>query len=129
MNPQLTIPSSRHTKRWVEAYLPYLIMFSAGYWCQLSIYWILGTFSTDVGSSSRTGGLFRAFETAGQAVSYAINSKAGSDARVPFYVNAALLALSSVSMVFLIRLVPETPASTDIDIEPTVQRLEDSDNK
>lgn len=104
-------------------------MFSTGYWCQLSIYWILGTFSTDVGSSSRTGGLFRAFETAGQAVSYAINSKVGSDARIPFYVNAALLVMSSVSMVFLIRLVPAAPASTDIDVEPIVQQVEDPDTK
>ncbi|RBR10207.1 uncharacterized protein FIESC28_09593 [Fusarium coffeatum] len=118
-----------HTKRWVEAYLPYLIMFSTGYWCQLSIYWILGTFSTDVGSSSRTGGLFRAFETAGQAVSYAINSKTGSDARIPFYVNAGLLLLTIPSMVFLIRLVPEAPASTDIDVEPVTHGVQDSDNK
>lgn len=120
---------SRHTKRWVEAYLPYLIMFSTGYWCQLSIYWILGTFSTDVGSSSRTGGLFRAFETAGQAVSYAINSKTGSDARIPFYVNAGLLVLTIPSMVFLIRLVPEAPASIDIDVEPITHGVQDSDNK
>ncbi|KZL63676.1 membrane protein (major facilitator superfamily transporter) [Colletotrichum tofieldiae] len=104
-----------HTARWAEAYLPYLIMFSTGYWTQLSLYWILGTFSTDVGSSSRSGGLFRAFETAGQAVSYAINSTTGADPRIPFYVNAAILVITIPCMVFLIRLVPDAPATTDID--------------
>ncbi|EFQ30384.1 major facilitator superfamily transporter [Colletotrichum graminicola] len=104
-----------HSGRWAEAYLPYLIMFSTSYLCQMSLYWIMSTFSTDVGSSSRTGGLFRAFETGGQAVSYAINSTSGADPRIPFYINAALLVLSVPCMVFLIRLVPEAPASTDVD--------------
>lgn len=101
-------------KRWAEAYVPYLIIFTTGYWTQLSLYWILGTFSTDVKSSARTGGLFRAFETAGQAVSYAINSNAG-DARIPFYVNCAILAIAIPCMVGLIRMVPEAPADIDID--------------
>jgi hypothetical protein len=90
-------------------------MFSTGYWTQLSLYWILGTFSTDVGSASRAGGLFRAFETAGQAVSFALNSKTGADPRIPFYINAAILVITLPCMVFLIRLVPDTPASIDID--------------
>ncbi|KAK1561555.1 uncharacterized protein LY79DRAFT_675460 [Colletotrichum navitas] len=75
----------------------------------MSLYWILSTFSTDV------GGLFRAFESGGQAVSYAINSTSGGDHRITFYVNAALLALSVPCMVFLIRLVPDAPASTDVN--------------
>ncbi|KFY39273.1 hypothetical protein V495_06039, partial [Pseudogymnoascus sp. VKM F-4514 (FW-929)] len=58
-----------HTRQWAEAYLPYIIIFSTGYLTQLSLYWLLGTFSTDVKSSARTGGLFRASETLGQAVS------------------------------------------------------------
>ncbi|CZR42805.1 uncharacterized protein FPRO_10108 [Fusarium proliferatum ET1] len=110
-----------NTRRWVEAYLPYLIMQSTSYVCQLSLYWILGTFSTDAGSSARSGGLLRAFETAGQTVSYAINSHSGSDARIPFYVHAAILCLTIPCMVFLIRLVPEAPAATDIDVEPVVE--------
>ncbi|SCO23475.1 uncharacterized protein FFE2_15592 [Fusarium fujikuroi] len=109
-----------NTRKWVEAYLPYLIMQSTSYVCQLSLYWILGTFSTDAGSSARSGGLLRAFETAGQTVSYAINSHSGSDARIPFYVHAAILCLTIPCMVFLIRLVPEAPAATDIDVEPVV---------
>ncbi|KAH8660302.1 membrane protein [Xylariales sp. PMI_506] len=101
------------SRRWAEAYIPYLIIFVTGYWTQLCLYWILGTFSTDAGSSSRTGGLFRAFETAGQAVSYAINSTTGADPRIPFYVNCAVLALAIPCMIFLIKLVPEAPDSTD----------------
>jgi hypothetical protein len=102
-------------RQWVEAYLPYLIIFTTGYLTQLSLYWVLGAFSTDVKSSSRTGGLFRAFETAGQAVSYAINSHTGDDARIPFYINCVILALVIPCMVMLIRMIPEAPASTDID--------------
>lgn len=102
-------------RRWAEAYLPYLIIFTTGYWTQLSLYWILGTFSTDVKSNARTGGLFRAFETCGQAVSYAINSNYGGDPRKPFYVNCAVLILAIPCMAFLIRQVPEVPAEIDID--------------
>ncbi|KAJ5746837.1 uncharacterized protein N7511_008533 [Penicillium nucicola] len=102
-------------KRWAVAYIPYLIIFVTGYWTQLSLYWILGTFSTDIGSSSRTGGLFRSFETAGQAVSYAINSTSGADPIVPLYVNFAILIVTVPCMVLLIRMVPVTPHSTDID--------------
>jgi surface polysaccharide O-acyltransferase-like enzyme len=105
------------SRQWAEAYLPYLILFSTGYLCQLSLYWILGTFSTDIKSSSRTGGLFRAFETAGQAVSYAINSDTGSDPRNAFYVNCALLILTIPCMMLLIRMVPEAPSTTDSDAE------------
>jgi hypothetical protein len=102
------------------AYVPYLIIFVTGYWTQLCLYWILGTFSTDIGSSSRTGGLFRAFETAGQAVSYAINSTSRADPVIPFYVNFAILIITVPCMVLLIRMVPETPYSTDIDARNAV---------
>jgi hypothetical protein len=111
-----TLPHSE-TKQWAEAYLPYIIFFSCGYLCQLSLYWILGTFSTDVKSSARTGGLFRAFEVLGQTVSYAINSNKAADPRNAFYVNCALLALTIPCMVALIRMVPDVPASHDIDVE------------
>jgi hypothetical protein len=106
-------------RRWAEAYLPYLLIFTTGYWTQLSLYWILGTFSSDIKSSSRTGRLFRAFETAGQAVSYAISSHTGSDTRIPFYVNCAILVLAIPSMILLIRMIPEVPASTDVDVNDT----------
>lgn len=88
---------------------------------QLSLYWILGTFSTDVKASARTGGLFRAFETLGQAISYAINSKTSDDPRIAFYVNCAMLAVTIPCMVFLIRLVPEAPSSVDADAYPIIE--------
>ncbi|KAF5673614.1 major facilitator superfamily transporter [Fusarium circinatum] len=81
---------------------------------------LLRTFSTDAGSSARSGGLLRAFETAGQTVSYAINSHRGSDARVPFYVHAAIFCLTVPCMVFLIRVVSEAPATMDVDVEPVI---------
>ncbi|KAH7199380.1 major facilitator superfamily domain-containing protein [Fusarium oxysporum] len=115
-----------NTRRWAEAYLPCLIMQSTSYVCQLSLYWILGTFSTDAGSSARSGGLLRAFETAGQTVSYALNSHSGSDARIPFYIHAVILCLTVPCMVFLIRLVPEAPAATDMDVEPVIEGLPDN---
>ncbi|OWP00206.1 membrane protein [Marssonina coronariae] len=116
--------------RWAEAYLPYLVIFSTGYLCQLSLYWILGTFSTDIKSSSRTGGIFRAFETAGQAVSYAINSHTGDDPRIPFYVNCAVLGLTIPCMTLLIRMVPEAPSAVDVDVDtPVVQGVDRLDEQ
>lgn len=102
-------------RRWAAAYFPYLIIFTTGYLTQLSLYWILGTFSIDTKSVSRTGGLFRAFETAGQAVSYGINSNSSGDARIGFFVNCALLVVSVPCMYFLIGMVPEQPTEFDLD--------------
>ena len=82
----------------------------------MNLYWILGTFSTDVKASSRTGGLFRAFEAAGSAVTYAVNSNSG-DKRIPLYVNCAILVVTIPCMVALIRLVPETPQDFDDVVE------------
>lgn len=36
----------------------------------LQMYWCLGCFSTDTAANARSGGLFRSFETMGQAISY-----------------------------------------------------------
>lgn len=102
-------------RRWAAAYFPYLIVFTTGYLTQLSLYWILGTFSIDTKSNSRTGGLFRAFETAGQAVSYGINSSSKRDVRLGFFVNCALLIVSVPCMWFLIGLVPDRPSEIDLD--------------
>ncbi|OBT81517.1 hypothetical protein VE02_09755 [Pseudogymnoascus sp. 03VT05] len=106
-----------NTRQWAEAYLPYLLIFTTGYLTQLSLYWILGTFSTDVKSSARTGGLFRAFETLGQAVSYAINSNAAADPRVALYVNCGLLVAVVPCLVVLVGMVPERPVGFDVDVD------------
>ncbi|CZR58693.1 uncharacterized protein PAC_08585 [Phialocephala subalpina] len=42
---------------------------------QTLIYLVLGQFASDVTTNARTGGVFRSWETVGQAVSYGINSK------------------------------------------------------
>lgn len=100
--------------RWAEAYIPFLILFTTGYWTQLSLYWILGTFTEhNIKSTARTSGLFRAFTTCGMAVSYGINSNAGMDPTIPFYVNCALLVVVVPCMVALIRLIPEWPHVED----------------
>ena len=104
----------RHTSACIKSYLPYLILFVTGYWTQLQLYWILGTFSTNVKESSRSGGSFRAFETAGQALSYGLNS-GGISPQIPFYINAALLVLVVPFVVCLIRTMPEATAEVRID--------------
>ncbi|KAI7489036.1 hypothetical protein KC357_g2268 [Hortaea werneckii] len=95
------------TVMWAKACVPYLVIFVTGYWCQLTLYWILGTFSTDVKVSSRSGGVFRAFETAGQAVSYGLSSASGIQPQIAFYVNCALFVLVLPSISYLIREVPK----------------------
>jgi hypothetical protein len=99
--------------QWARAYLPYLIFFVTGYWTQLELYWILGTFSTDLKESSRSGGSFRAFETAGQAVSYGLNS-GGLASIIPFYINSGLLVVVIPFMVCLIRMMPEEPTGPEV---------------
>ena len=113
---RLTNPlPNRNTTAWIKAYLPYLILFVTGYWTQLQLYWILGTFSTDVKESSRSGGSFRAFETAGQAISYGLNS-GGIAPQIPFYINAGLLVLVVPFVVCLIRTMPE--AAVEVEGNP-----------
>ncbi|CAK1363966.1 UNC93-like protein 1 [Cercospora beticola] len=108
----------KHTSRWAQAYLPYLIIFITGYWTQLSLYWMLGCLSPNVESSSRVGGLFRAFETAGQAVSYGINSASKTDPRRPFYANCGVLALTIPCMIMLIKLVSVSKDYEEAEIQP-----------
>jgi hypothetical protein len=92
--------------------VPYLVIFVTGYWTQLTLYWILGTFSNEVGVASRAGGVFRAFETAGQAVSYGLSSASHIDHVIPLYFNCALLILMIPSMVLLINKIPRIPVSS-----------------
>lgn len=91
----------------------------AGYWTQLSLYWILGNFSFEVGSTARTGGLFRAFETAGQAVAYGLSSSATLGGAVPFYVNCALFVLVLPCIWWLIHLMPEAVVAEGIEASAT----------
>lgn len=94
-----------------------------GYVTQLYMYWLLGCFSADVKSSARTGGLFRCFETAGQAISHGINSRT-ADKRVPLYINIAVYALMLPTISTLIRMVPDKPARFDDIVEDESSAIE-----
>jgi hypothetical protein len=87
--------------------VPYLVIFVTGYWTQLTLYWVLGTFSDEVEVASRAGGVFRAFETAGQAVSYGLSSADHIDHVITLYFNCAVLVLAVPSMVLLIDRMPK----------------------
>ncbi|KAI1001055.1 hypothetical protein K3495_g7145 [Podosphaera aphanis] len=100
---------AQDTKHWAEAFLPYLIIFMTGYLTQLSLYWIISTFSHDTNSSSRISGLFRSFETMGQAISYGLNSSSHQDPRVGFVINCVILLCIIPCMNMLIQLVPGAP--------------------
>ena len=91
--------------------MPYLIIFVTGYWTQLTIYWVLGTFSNEMNHAARAGGVFRAFETAGQAVSYGLSSASNISPEISLYVNCALLALVIPSMILLIARIPKGTSS------------------
>jgi len=65
-----------------------------------------------MGDASRAGGTFRAFEVAGQAVSYGLSSASGIDHTIPLYVNIGLLVIVVPSMVLLISKMPKTPISS-----------------
>lgn len=103
-------PSKSHFGNWTEAYLPSLLMFITGCFTQLSLYWIIGTLSDTMSTNSQLGGLFRAFETAGMAVSYAMNSGNEEGVKRSFYLNIFLLILTIPCMIQLIELVPHRSA-------------------
>lgn len=95
--------------KWFRAYFPYLTIFVSGYWTQLTLYWILSTFSDEVTDASRSGGVFRAFEVAGQAVSYGLSSAKSIDHAIPLYINVALLVFTIPTMSMLINKMPRGP--------------------
>lgn len=108
---------SSHTARWAKAYIPYLVIFVSGYWTQLTIYWILSTFSNEAQVASRAGGVFRAFEVAGQAVSYGLSSSKTIGPEISLYINCAVLVLMIPSMVVLIGKVPRRPVVDMLVVE------------
>ena len=67
---------------------------------QTLVYWILGQFASDVATNARTGGVFRSWETVGQAISYGINAKA-SNKYIPFGVYTGLFGIS-VPLLYLV---------------------------
>lgn len=69
---------------------------------QTLVYWVLGQFASDVSTNARTGGIFRSWETVGQAVSYGINSHTASQF-IPFgiYFGLFVVAMPLFYMVLL----------------------------
>lgn len=92
------------------------------------MYWILGTYSKDVEVASRAGGVFRAFETSGQAVSYGLSSASHIKHVIPLYVNCGILALVIPSMILLISGMPKDSTST-VSIEQPVYFENDATKK
>ena len=39
--------------KWAAAYFPFLLVFGSGFWVQIYLYWVLGTFTSDVKAASR----------------------------------------------------------------------------
>ncbi|CAI0647663.1 unnamed protein product [Colletotrichum noveboracense] len=66
------------------------------------VYWVLGQFASDVSTNARTGGVFRSWETVGQAISYGINSHVASQF-IPFgiYFGIFVVAMPFFYMVLL----------------------------
>ncbi|KAK7923799.1 hypothetical protein PG985_007870 [Apiospora marii] len=129
LGPKSSLDYANDTASWARAYIPYLMVFVAGYWTQLSLYWILGNFSLEVGSSARTGGLFRAFETAGQAVSYGLSSSASVGGLVPFYVNCGLFVLVLPCIWWLIQLMPDVALTVGVEPEDPTAGKDIEDGK
>ncbi|RKF53634.1 UNC93-like protein 2 [Golovinomyces cichoracearum] len=106
---------------WTFAVLPFIILFISGCLTQLSLYWIIGILSENISATSQLGGLFRAFEMAGQATSYALNAQKGNGVKISFYFNCFLWLFTVPCMIQLVQMVPHGPSSryeiTDSDEE------------
>lgn len=72
---------------------------------QTLLYWMLGQFASDVTTNARTGGVFRSWETVGQAVSYGINAHA-SNKFVPFGIYMGLFAIGTPLFYMVLSEVP-----------------------
>jgi hypothetical protein len=66
----------------------------------------------DLAISSTSGGLFRSFETMGQAISYGINSSTGNKF-IPLYINAALLVVTIPCSLLVTSWIPTIPSEVD----------------
>ncbi|KAM0418895.1 hypothetical protein ACHAPT_012160 [Fusarium lateritium] len=98
------------TRRWVATWFPQLIYIVNGWMSQTLVYWVLGQFGSDVSTNARTGGVFRSWETVGQAVSYGINAKA-SNKFIPF---GCYIGLYAVGVPLLWAVVLQLPRDTAV---------------
>ncbi|KAI1380273.1 duf895 domain protein membrane protein [Hypoxylon crocopeplum] len=81
------------TGRWFSMWFPYVMYVVTCWMSQTLVYWVLGQFASDVATNARTGGVFRSWETVGQAVSYGINSRVANQF-IPFGVYLGLFAVA-----------------------------------
>ncbi|KAG7529371.1 hypothetical protein FFLO_05723 [Filobasidium floriforme] len=96
---------------WANAYVPFYMMQILGYMCQTYIYWLISCFADDVNANARNGGVFRAIEAIGQAVSYGINAKAGNR-MIPLGINFGLFILAIPGLVMVVQSVPKEREET-----------------
>ncbi|KAF4938598.1 UNC93-like protein 2 [Colletotrichum fructicola] len=98
----LRLDYATQTREWLARWLPYLIYVTNAWMSQTLVYWVLGQFASDVSTNARTGGVFRSWETVGQAISYGINSHVASQF-IPFgiYFGIFVVAMPLFYMVLL----------------------------
>lgn len=115
---------------WANAYLPYYILQLTGYMCQTYIYWLISCWSSDVTANARQGGLFRAVEAAGQAVSYGLNSKV-KNLSITLGINFGLCVLAIPGVIIVAMSVPlyrsDAKQVADGQVEGTELEREDGD--
>ena len=86
---------------------------------QTLVYWVLGQFASDVATNARTGGVFRSWETVGQAISYGINAKA-SNKFIPFGIYIGLFAVA-MPLFWLVLM--------ELPVESRVPRIVDNEGR
>ncbi|WWC98992.1 hypothetical protein V866_005886 [Kwoniella sp. B9012] len=102
--------------RFVSAWFPHFIYATMSWASQTLVYWVLGQFASDVTTNARTGGVFRSWETVGQAVSYGINAHSGNK-YVPFGIYFGLYVISMPLFWIVIQTLPTETKRPNIQDE------------
>ncbi|TIB82179.1 hypothetical protein E3Q22_00529 [Wallemia mellicola] len=111
-----------------RSFLPYFFIQSAGPMQQSFCYWLISSFGSDVQSNTRMGGVFRAIEAAGQAVSYGLMSADNVPLWAGFGANFGLLLVSVFPMVFTLRSVPKEGQTIAMSQDEVVAHNENTDD-
>ncbi|WVR06120.1 hypothetical protein IAU60_003150 [Kwoniella sp. DSM 27419] len=97
-------------KRWgprTKAKMAYVVYMGASlYMGQIYIYWVLGQFASDVNSNARVGGVYRSWETVGQAISYGMDSHVKNE-YIPIAVLLALTVVVAPGLWLVVQEIPE----------------------
>ncbi|OCF45331.1 hypothetical protein I317_00854 [Kwoniella heveanensis CBS 569] len=105
-DPDLRLDFHNDSARWFAAYAPFWMYFVFSYMGQIYVYWILGQFASDVTSNARTGGVYRSWETVGQAVSYGMDSHVKNE-YIPIGVLLALTVACAPGLWTVVKDLPE----------------------